>query len=280
MRRYVYGSIVACFLAGGVAGCTSSQTSTSVTAPISAKCQVQVGSPVTEFTSDGGKGTLAIATTRDCSWSVSTSANWVAVANAAGQGDASVPYTVAANPMAVARAAQIAVSDATLQLSQDAAPCRFTLSASSGSVASAGGTLTAQLSTVTGCAWSARSDASWLTIPSGASGSATGTITMAAAQNTGAARTAHMTAGGLTYTVTQLAATAPPKPVQVSGPVTGLSGKCPTVSFKVGSTTVSTTSDTVYSGGTCNSLSNTKQVAVTGTPQADGSALATLIVVS
>jgi len=280
MRRYVYGSIIACSLAGGVFGCTSSQTSTSVTAPISAKCQVQVGSPVTEFTSDGGKGTLAIATTRDCSWSVSTSANWVAVANASGQGDASVPYTVAANPMAVARAAQIAVSDATLQLSQDAAPCRFTLSAASGSVASAGGTLTAQLSTVTGCAWTARSDASWLTIPSGASGSATGTITMVAAQNTGAARTAHMTAGGLTFTVTQLAATAPPKTVQLNGPVTSLSGTCPTVSFKVGSTSVSTNSSTVYSGGTCNNLSNTKQVAVTGTSQADGSALATLIVVS
>ena len=279
MRRYVYGSIVACFL-GGVAGCTSSQTSTSVTAPISAKCQVQVGSPVTEFTSDGGRGTLAIATTRDCSWSVSTSANWVAVANAAGQGDASVPYTVAANPMAVARAAQIAVSDATLQLSQDAAPCRFTLSASSGSVAAAGGTLSAQLSTVTGCSWSATTDASWLTIPSGATGNATGTITMAAALNTGAARTAHMAAGGLTFTVTQLAATAPPKPVQLSGPVAGLSGKCPTVSFKVGSTTVSTNTATVYSGGTCSNLINTKQVAVTGTPQADGSVLATLIVVS
>src|SRR5215467_4801158 len=279
MRRYVYGSIIACSLAGGVFGCTSSQTSTSVTAPISAKCQVQVGSPVTEFTADGGKGTLAIAATRDCSWSVSTSANWVAVANAAGQGDASVPYTVAANPMAVARAAQIAVSDATLQLSQDAAPCRFTLSASSGSVASAGGTLTAQLSTVTGCAWAAKSDAAWLTIPSGASGSATGTITMAAAQNTGAARTAHMTAGGLTFTVTQAAA-ALPKTVQLNGPMTGLSGKCPTVLFQVTSTTVLTNSATVYSGGTCNSLNNTKQVAVTGTPQADGSALATLIVVS
>jgi len=280
MRRYVFGSIVACFLAGGVAGCTSSQTSTSVTAPISAKCQVQVGSPVTEFTSDGGRGTLAIATTRDCSWSVSTSANWVAVANGSGQGDASVPYTVAANPMAIARAAQIAVSDATLQLSQDAAPCRFTLSASSGSVAAAGGTLSAQLSTVTGCSWSATTDASWLTIPSGATGNATGTITMAAAPNTGAARTAHMTAGGLTFTVTQPVGTAPPKTIQVSGVVSGLSGKCPTVSFKVGSTAVSTNTATVYSGGTCSNLINTKQVAVTGTPQADGSVLATLIVVS
>jgi all-beta uncharacterized protein/BACON domain-containing protein len=203
MRRYVFGLIIACALFGGTQGCTSSQTSTSVTSP-SVKCQVQVGSPTTtDFTSDGGKGTVAIATTRDCSWTVSTSASWVSVANTSGQGQASIPYSVAANPVPVARAAQIAVSDATLQLSQDAAPCRFALSPSSASVAAAGGPVTVQLSTLAGCAWKATSDSSWLTITSAASGTTTATIGMSAASNTGAARTAHMIAGGLTFTVTQ-----------------------------------------------------------------------------
>jgi hypothetical protein len=206
MRRYVFGSIFASVLAAGTQGCTSSQTSTAVTSPASVKCQVQVGSPTaTDFTSAGGKGTLAIATTRDCTWTVSTSATWVSVANMSGQGEASVPYAVAANPVPVARAAQIAVSDATLQLSQDAAPCQFALSSSSASVAAAGGPVTVQLSTLTGCAWKAASDATWLTITSGATGSTTATIGMSAASNTGAARTAHMTAGGLTFTVTQAA---------------------------------------------------------------------------
>jgi trimeric autotransporter adhesin len=205
MRRYVFGSILASILAGGTQGCTSSQTSTAVTSPASVKCQVQVGSPTTDFTSDGGKGTLAIATTRDCTWTVSTSATWVSVANMSGQGEASVPYAVAANTVPVARAAQIAVSDATLQLSQDAAPCRFALSSSSASVAAAGGPVTVQLSTLTGCAWKATTDATWLTIASGASGNTAGTIGMSAASNTGAARTAHMAAGGLTFTVTQAA---------------------------------------------------------------------------
>jgi hypothetical protein len=122
-----------------------------------------------------------------------------------GQGEASVPYAVAANPVPVARAAQIAVSDATLQLSQDAAPCRFALSSSSASVVAAGGPVTVQLSTLAGCAWKAASDATWLTIGSGASGNTTATIGMSAASNTGAARTAHMTVGGLTFTVTQAA---------------------------------------------------------------------------
>jgi hypothetical protein len=202
MRRYVFGSIVACALFGGTQGCTSSQTSTAATLP-SVKCQVQVGSATTDFTSNGGKGTLAIATTRDCTWTVSTSANWVSVANSSGQGEASIPYAVAANPVPVARAAQIAVSDATLQLSQDAAPCQYALSSPSASVAAAGGSVTVQLSTLTGCAWKATSDASWLTIVSGATGSATATIGMSVAANTGAARTAHMVAGGLTFTVTQ-----------------------------------------------------------------------------
>jgi hypothetical protein len=203
MRRHVFGSIVACALFGGTAGCTSSQTSTAVTSPASVKCQVQVGSATTDFTSNGGKGTLAIATTRDCTWTVSTSANWVSVANSSGQGEAAVPYAVAANPVPVARAAQIAVSDATLQLSQDAAPCQFSLSSPSASVAAAGGPVTVQLTTLTGCAWKATSDSSWLTIASGASGNTTATIGMSAAANTGAARTAHMVAGGLTFTVTQ-----------------------------------------------------------------------------
>lgn len=203
MRRYVFGSILASVLAAGTQGCTSSQTSTAVTSPASVKCQVQVGSPTTDFTSAGGKGTLAIATTRDCTWTVSTSATWVSVANTSGQGEAAVPYAVAANPVPVARAAQIAVSDATLQLSQDAAPCQFALSSSSASVAATGGPISVQLSTLTGCAWKAASDATWLTITSGASGSTTATIGMSAASNTGAARTAHMTAGGLTFTVTQ-----------------------------------------------------------------------------
>jgi trimeric autotransporter adhesin len=205
MGRHALGSIVACALAVGTQGCTSSQTSTAVTSPASVKCQVQVGSPTTDFTSAGGKGTLAIATTRDCTWSVSTSAAWVSVSNTSGQGEASVPYAVAANPMPLARAAQIAVSDATLQLSQDAAPCQFALSSSSASIAAAGGPVTVQLNTLSGCAWTARTDASWLTITSGATGNTTGSIAMSAAANTGAARTAHMIAGGLTFTVTQAA---------------------------------------------------------------------------
>jgi hypothetical protein len=297
MRGYLFGSLVAFVLGTGAFGCTSSQTSTALTAPAIAKCQVQVGSATTAFTADGGKGTLAVATTRDCTWSVSTSASWVAVASTSGQGEASVPYTVAANPVPISRAAEIAVSDATLQLNQAAAPCPFTVSPTSGSIGSAAGQLTVQLSTLAGCAWSATTDAPWLTIIAGASGNGNGAIGMSVAANTGPVRTAHMGAGNAVFTLTQGAAgsgptppppttpppttppptTPPPQTVSLSGTISGLSGACPAISFTVSSTPVFAISSTGYSGGKCNDLKNGKTVTVTGTVQADRRVLASLI---
>jgi hypothetical protein len=281
MRRYVYGSVVAVALGAGAFGCTSSQTSTALTAPAIAKCQVQVGSTTTSFTADGGKGTLAVATTRECTWSVSTNASWVALANSNGQGDASVPYTVAANPVPASRAAEIAVSDATLQLNQAAAPCRFALSSAGTSVGPAAGQVTVQLSALTGCAWTAATDADWLTLIAGASGNGNGAITMSVTANNGSARTAHMAAGDVLFTVTQgAAASGPPAPVRLSGTISALSGQCPAISFTVKATPVFAIGSTGYSGTKCKDLRNGDDAVVTGTVQADRRVLATLIEVA
>jgi uncharacterized protein DUF5666/BACON domain-containing protein/all-beta uncharacterized protein len=291
MRRHVFGFIVASSLAGAVIGCTSSQVSSTIAAPTSAKCQVQVGSTTTSFTSDGGQGTLAVTTTRDCAWSATTSANWVAITNASGQGEASVPYTVAANPMPATRAAAITVSDATLQLNQAAAPCRYTLSPTAGSIGAAGGVLTAQLSTLAGCSWTTGSDSSWVSVSvtSGGSGVPNSTITMTVAANGGAARSARMTAGNASFIISQAAAGSappptptpppptPPPPTQLSGTLSGLSGKCPTVSFTVSSKTVTTTSATAFTGTACNDLRTGRAVLVTGTLQSNGSVVATIV---
>src|SRR5437763_16357540 len=97
-RRYACIEIIfVLWAATGIAGCTSTQTSTGISAPSSEKCQVQVSTSQTTFTDAGGSGTVAVATTRDCGWSATTNANWVALASTAGQGDASISYSVAAN---------------------------------------------------------------------------------------------------------------------------------------------------------------------------------------
>src|SRR5213082_685133 len=101
-------ALVFALSAAGIAACTSTQTSTGITAPSSEKCQLQISSPSTSFTDAGGSGSLAITTTRDCGWSATASANWVSLASTAGQGDASISYSVAANAVPQSRSAAIA----------------------------------------------------------------------------------------------------------------------------------------------------------------------------
>jgi hypothetical protein len=55
------------------------------------------------------------------------------------------------------------------------------------------------------CAWTAVSNATWITVTSGAAGTGNGTVGFSAAANTGAARTGTLTIAGQTFTVTQSA---------------------------------------------------------------------------
>ena len=65
---------------------------------------------------------------------------------------------------------------------------------------------------------------------------------------------------------------------KVEGPVTGLSGACPNISFTVGSTLVTANAATTYDGTSCSVLGQTnRSVEVKGTRQSNGSLLATEI---
>jgi hypothetical protein len=191
------------------------------------------------------------------------------------------------------------VNDSTVSLSQAAAACTFGVNPNSGTVVAAGGPLTFQLNTVSGCSWTATSDSTWITITSGASGSASGSISLNVATNTGAARTGAVTAGGQIYRVSQDAAETVPAPVpnptpsptpspspspsptpapspsptpqpvpptiSIDGKIDSLSGRCPTVSFRLAGFTVTTASSTTYSKGKCTDLSNGDTLSVDGT---------------
>jgi hypothetical protein len=86
--------------------------------------------------------------------------------------------------------------------------CSYSLASSSSSVGSGTSTGTVSVVSGSGCAWSASSGASWLTITSGASGTANGTVGYSVAANTASSsRTGTLTVAGKTFTVTQAAAT-------------------------------------------------------------------------
>jgi hypothetical protein len=61
------------------------------------------------------------------------------------------------------------------------------------------------VTTISGCTWTATSNASWLTITSGASGNGSGTVAFDVAANPGGVRTGTLTIADPTLTVTQTA---------------------------------------------------------------------------
>src|SRR6476620_8217765 len=138
--KSLLGSLTAVLAIGaGFIACTSTQTSTELTAPSSQKCQFQLSNAPSSFTDSGGSGTVSINTTRDCGWSATTTASWVSMASTTGQGEATVSYSVAANSVPASRSASISVENQSVQLSQAAAPCRYTLSRNQDTIAYSGG---------------------------------------------------------------------------------------------------------------------------------------------
>ena len=232
---------------------------------------------------------MNVSTSRDCSWSVAADAPWVSInADGSGQGEASIPYTVAANPLPSPRSGAIVVGSERVQLSQAAAPCVYTLSRSAAAIGADGGSVTVDLSTLTGCAWTASSDSSWIVIAGGASGSASGTVTLQIAANGGAARVGRATIGGQIYTVTQEARSAAPAPapppaptptpapqpkdesITLEGSAFFVNGRCPDISFWTDGHWVSADGSTEFKRGRCSDISAGDSVKVTGSLRANG----------
>ena len=82
--------------------------------------------------------------------------------------------------------------------------CTYSISPTSASFAAAGGTGSVGVTAGAGCAWTAVSNASFITITGGASGSGNGTVSYSVGANAGTtSRTGTMTIAGQTFTVTQ-----------------------------------------------------------------------------
>ena len=72
-----------------------------------------------------------------------------------------------------------------------------------------------------------------------------------------------------------------PTPVTLSGPVSAVGGTCPALTLKVdGTTYVTTTSATTFSGKICGEIKTGDKVEVTGTKGSDGVVLATKVVIT
>jgi hypothetical protein len=200
------------------AACGSS-TQTNLTNPTETRCQATVNNSTSSFAAAGGTGTVSIAVARECSWKASTSSGWIALTSSAeGQGDGTVAYRIAENADPATRRGSIAVAERQLSVSQEAAPCRFQVSAGASQLAAAGGETSVDVRTHALCAWTASSDAPWVFVSPG-SGRGDGSVRVTGALNSGPERIANVTIAGERIGLRQPGVTQPaPAPTPAPAP--------------------------------------------------------------
>ncbi|MEO7272785.1 MAG: BACON domain-containing protein, partial [Vicinamibacterales bacterium] len=191
-------------LAIAAAACGSSSTTSTAPATVP-RCGVTLATTELSIPAAGGTGRLAITTARECAWTASSNAGWLAVSGpSSGQGDGAIDYTVASNNDATMRRGVIELNDQKATVTQAAAACVMALGDTSESFSPAGGsgTISVQASSAS-CPWTAAADTPWITLRTGASGSGNGTVTYDVAAATGPPRTGTILAAGLRFAITQ-----------------------------------------------------------------------------
>jgi hypothetical protein len=191
-----------------------------------------------------------------------------------------------------------------VQLSQDAAPCTFTLSHGSDQVGPAATQVSVHVATLSGCSWTSSSRAPWIEVVAGRTAMESATVTLAISANDGGKRVGAVIVAGQTYTVVQEAANLhapgalppaapppevpppanpPPAPpfvaeaVNFETNVESRSGTCPDVTFAGGGWTVLTSAVTEYRHGSCADLVDVARVHVRGTTRPGGGVDATRV---
>ena len=152
----------------------------------------------------GGGSSFSVTAQTGCAWNAVSNASWITVTSGgSGSGNGTITFSAQANS-GIARNGTITVGGQTFTVNQ-ASGCSYILSAAGANFGATGGTGTVNVTGGNGCAWTAVSNTSWITVTSGNNGSGNGTVTFSVAANSGASGTGTITIAGQTFTVTQSA---------------------------------------------------------------------------
>ncbi len=170
-------------------------------------CKGTIAPTGKSFTYTGGTDVVTVAATAGCAWMASSNVSWITITSgSSGSGSDSVSYTVAANTDTSSRTGTMTIAGQTFTVTQETKQdcSNITIAPTAKNFQSNGGVDTVNVTTNAGCAWTASSSDTWITINAGSSGSGTGSVSYTVAANTGvSSRTSSMTIAGLTFKVTQ-----------------------------------------------------------------------------
>jgi hypothetical protein len=138
------------------------------------------------FTSSGGTGSVGVTAPSGCSWTVSGNASWITILGGYdGYGNGMVSYVVSANTGTLTRSGELFLTGydvfgspliTIFTVTQSGVSCSYSISPTSNSFTSSGGTGSVGVTATSGCPWTASSNADWITVTAGSSGSGNGTV--------------------------------------------------------------------------------------------------------
>jgi hypothetical protein len=171
-------------------------------------CAIAITPASQGFTEEGGTSTVTVAAAAGCAWTAASTADWVAIASAAtGVGPGSVVYTVRPNGGVEPRTAALTVESRRHTVTQSGRtplPCTFALAPPGIDAGKDAVDGTFAVSAPAGCAWTASSNAPWLTVTAGSPAAGPGRVSYAIARNTNfAARDAVIIVADQTFAVHQ-----------------------------------------------------------------------------
>jgi hypothetical protein len=179
-------------------------------APPPQTCSYTISRTTISVPGDPSSFTVDVDTRAGCTWTSSNPASWLTVRNGSGNGDGTVQIDVAANTASTARTGSVTIAGQALTVHQSGGaapppppPCQFNVAPTTASTPTGGGSVAVTVDTAAGCAWTARSNASWLQVGrDGGSGPATVLVTASNNPST-TSRTDTVTIAGETVRVSQ-----------------------------------------------------------------------------
>jgi len=167
------------------------------------------------FAAAGGSSTVDVTTAASCTWTATSPASWVTITNGGTRtGPGSVGITAASNPTTQSRTATLTIAGRSFVVTQQAGTCTYTVAPLTVTVPPVGGTGTINVTTLSTCAWTTTSGATWISLTGSGPGSGTATYTVGV--NPGmTSRSATVTVAGVSVRFDQAILTAPTAPTNL-----------------------------------------------------------------